>query len=191
MPLKSLCMECKSKQRLRDWDIVGIPAHRDTAEQTSSQEVYVETPIGLRQVYGRRRKCDHGIIKFFVCCLGQFQSVFHFLFLLLLLNLMSSSTLLSLFLWISSRLGQASSVSSIWGQNRIVWPEASRGCLRNLDAPAGWGRVLWRLPSTDLAKNSVLDWTLCWFRLHYSNNKGKNLKYKPKLFWCTKPVNPS
>ncbi len=70
---------------------LGIPEHRDTAEHTSSQEVYVETPIGLRQVYGRWRKCDHGIIMFFVCCLGQFKSVFHFLFPLLLLNSMSSS----------------------------------------------------------------------------------------------------
>lgn len=70
MPLKSLCEKCKSKQRLRGWDIAGISDHRQAVEQTSSQEVYVETLIGVRQVYGRRRKCDYGIIMFFVSCLG-------------------------------------------------------------------------------------------------------------------------
>lgn len=107
MPLKSLCVECKSKQRLQGWDIVGIPEHRHTAEQTSSQEVYVETPIGLRQVYGRQRKCDHGIIMFSVSCLGQFQSVFHLLFPLFLLNSVSSSTLFYLFIALSLDLQQA------------------------------------------------------------------------------------
>lgn len=146
MLLKSLCIECNSKQRLQAWEIEGIPEHRQTVDQTSSQEVYVDTPIGLRQVYGRRREVwpwynyVFRILPWTISiCIPSPLSTASFE-LSVLFNLFISS---SLFLWFSSRPGQDSSVSCMWGQDRIVWPEASRVCLRNLDPPGGWGRVLY------------------------------------------------
>lgn len=193
MPLKSLCVESKSKQRLRGWDIVGIPEHRDTAEQTSSQEVYVETPIGLRQVYGRRRKCDHGIIMFFVSCLGQFQSVFHLLFTLLLLNSMSSSSFLSLYCSFSG---------SPAGWDRLpAWAacEGKTGLCGLKRVEGVWGIWILQQGEAECCEGyhlqiwpRIVSWTgHCADSGYTTLTRRKKLKYKPKLFWCTKPVNPS